>query len=248
MELLAAIDRRGGAAVRLLKGDYGKQSDYGDPRRMADELVEGGTDWLHLIDLDAAKDGGRANRALILELAQSRGVPVETGGGVRSLDDVQELLDGGVARVILGTSALERPDVLEAACQRHPGSVAVGLDYRRRGDGVAEVAVRGWLEGAGQTLLEAVASVTRHEVAALIVTSIDRDGTLEGPDIEGLAEVLDATGVPIVASAGVSSVDDLRELGLVASPREGRRLQGVVVGKAIAEGRVSVREAVAACR
>lgn len=248
MDLLAAIDLRAGTAVRLLRGDYAQQNDYGDPRDMARRLVAGGANWLHLVDLDAAKDGGRANRALILQLASSVDVPVQTGGGVRSVSDVGELLDGGVSRVILGTSALERPDVLQAACERYPGAIAVGLDYRRRSDGNAEVAVRGWLDGAGQTLLEAVAAVTRHDVAALVVTSIDQDGTLEGPDFDGLVEVLDATGVPVIASAGVSSSGDIAQLRALTSPVAGRGVDGVVVGKAIAEGLVDIREAVAACR
>jgi phosphoribosylformimino-5-aminoimidazole carboxamide ribotide isomerase len=248
MELLAAIDLRGGNAVRLLKGDYAQETGYGDPLAMATALVAGGADWLHLVDLDAARDGGRANRSVIMEIARTFDVPVETGGGVRRLEDVEELVEGGVARVILGTAALESPEVLRTACRAFPGHVAVGLDYRRRADGVAEVAVRGWLEGAGTGLLEAVALVAQNELDALVVTAIDRDGTLEGPDIEGLAAVLDATGVAVVASAGVSSATDLRALAAMTSPATHRRLAGAVVGKAIAEGLLGVEEAVAACR
>jgi len=248
MNILAAIDLRGGGAVRLLKGAYDQETSYGDPRSLAADFVAAGTDWLHLVDLDAARDGGRANREIVLDIARTSGVPVETGGGVRGMADVQELLEGGVARVILGTAALDGSGLLEQAASAYPGRVAVGLDYRRTASGDLEVAVRGWLEGSGFSLAEAVARVTEVELAALVVTAIDRDGTLEGPDIEGLEHVLDLTDTPVGASAGVSAVGDVRELSALRSPRARRALEGSVIGKALVEGRLSVEDAVAACR
>ena len=184
----------------------------------------------------------------MLAIAQSCGVPVETGGGVRSMADVAELVEGGVARVILGTAALDGSGLLEEATAAFPGKVAVGLDYRRTSSGALEVAVRGWLEGSGFSLSAAVARVTEVELAALIVTAIDRDGTLEGPDLAGLQQVLDLTRTPVIASAGVSSLADVVDLEVLRSPVSGRPLEGAVIGKALVEGRLTVEEAVEACR
>jgi phosphoribosylformimino-5-aminoimidazole carboxamide ribotide isomerase len=231
----------------LLKGDYGQETSYGDPIELADSFIAGGADWLHLVDLDAARDGGRANRQLVTSIAERSPIPVETGGGVRSEADVEELLMAGVQRVILGTAALESPALLAAITGRHPGHVAVGLDYHRRGTGRLEVAVRGWLEGAGLSLAEAIDRVLEHDVAALVVTAIDRDGTLEGPDVQGLCEVLARSRVPVVASGGVSGAEDLRLLARLVEPRSGRGPVGCVVGKALVEGRITVSEAVSAC-
>lgn len=248
MDVLPAIDLRGGGAVRLLRGDYATETSYGDPLDLADAFVAAGAPWLHLVDLDAARDGGAANRTVVLEIARRCGVPVQTGGGVRSLQDVEELIDGGVERVIVGTAAFDGSGMLEAAAQRFPRRVAVGLDYRRHETGRLEIALRGWLEGGGLSLDEAVDRLAGLELAALVVTAIDRDGTLEGPDLEGLRRVLDRSDLPVVASAGVSSAADVVELARLRSSDGGRKLAGAVVGKALVEGRLSVEEAVAACR
>jgi len=247
MDLLAAIDLRGGGAVRLVKGDYSRESNYGDPLELAAEFVSGGTDWLHLVDLDAARDGGKVNRPIITTIAEQSPVPVETGGGIRSDEDIDELLNAGVQRVILGTAALEDHSFLERATSRYPGHVAVGLDYHRKEDGRLEVAVRGWLQGSGLSLHEAIDRVLSTDVAALIVTAIDRDGTLEGPDVDGLLAVLEASRVPVVASGGVSGAGDLVALASLVEPSTSRKVAGCVVGKALVEGRVTVAEAVIAC-
>jgi phosphoribosylformimino-5-aminoimidazole carboxamide ribotide isomerase len=247
MDLYCAIDLRGGGAVRLLKGDYAEETSYGDPLALAESFIAAGTDWLHLVDLDAARDGGRLNRRVITEIASLSPVPLETGGGVRTDGDVDELLEAGVQRVIIGTAALEDPSFVQRAAARHPGHVAVGLDYRRLEGDHLEVAVRGWLEGSGTELEGALRKFEDFGVDAFIVTAIDRDGTLEGPDLDGYARCLAATTVPVIASGGVSGAEDLRELSRFVSPR-GATLAGCVVGKALVEGRVSVPEAVAACR
>ena len=248
MNLLAAIDLRASQAVRLLQGDYAKETRYGDPRALAQRFVAQGADWLHLVDLDAARDGGAANRAHILAIAQEVGVPVETGGGIRTRQDVEGLLEGGVDRVILGTAALEDPTLLEEVSTAFPGHVAVGLDYRRNDADVAEVAVRGWLAGAGLTLSEAIERVARSPIAALVITAIDRDGTLGGPDLAGLSEAQRLTSIPIVASGGVGSVADISAIADLVGPSENESIEGVVVGKAIVEGMISIAEAVSACR
>jgi len=248
MELLAAIDLRGGAAVRLLKGDYEHETSYGDPIDLATSFIEAGTDWLHLVDLDAARDGGRANRAIVRRITAMSPVPVETGGGIRTMEDVDELIDLGVQRVILGTVAIEEPAFVTSAALRHPGKVAVGLDYRRRADGILEVALRGWKEGSGVSLSQILSELEDSGCDAFVVTAIDRDGTLTGPDIQGLELALDATNVPIVASGGVSGAHDLRSLRDLESGGAHRSVSGVVVGKAIVEGRLTIAEAVLACR
>jgi phosphoribosylformimino-5-aminoimidazole carboxamide ribotide isomerase len=247
MELYAAIDLRDGRAVRLLKGDYGRETVYGDPLALAEEFIVGGADWLHLVDLDAARDANAANRSVIETIASMSPIPVEVGGGVRSLLDAEQILAGGAQRVILGTVAVEDPALARVIIEQHPGHVAVGLDYRRQGDGVV-IAVRGWLEGSPTSLTEGIERLIPPESAAVILTAIDRDGTLEGPDVEGLQVALAATDVEVIASGGVGSLDDLRLLSSLRVGGLDRGVSGVVVGKALVEGRFNVTEGVAACR
>lgn len=247
MEFYAAIDILQGGAVRLFQGDYGQSTNYGDARALAEEFIVGGADWLHLVDLDGARDGTSSNRKLIQEIAASSPLPVEVGGGIRSVADAEALLSAGAQRVILGTIAIEDPTLAGEICAAFPGHVAIGLDYRRRNDKYV-VAVRGWREDAAQSLLEVVERLEPDPVAAIVLTAIDRDGTLEGPDVAGLATVLAATEVPVVASAGVGNLDDLRTLQEIVDPGSQRRLAGVVVGKALVEGAFSVAEGVRACR
>jgi phosphoribosylformimino-5-aminoimidazole carboxamide ribotide isomerase len=249
MDLYPAIDIRDGGAVRLTQGDFDRQSDYGDPLELAAEFVAGGARWLHVVDLDAARSGAPVNRATVLAIARGSAVPVETGGGVRTLDDVAELLDGGVSRVVLGTAALEDPGLVRLATAAHPGRIALGLDYRTTGDGRAEIAVRGWEQGTGRTVGEVLAEMADAGLAAVVVTAIERDGTLAGPDVDGLRAVLASTAIPVIASGGVGSVSDVEELaGVVEDVDTGpRRLAGAISGKALVDGRMTVEEAVAAC-
>ena len=164
MDLLPAIDLRAGAAVRLTQGDFARQQDYGDPVAVAARYADAGARWIHVVDLDAARTGvphERATLAAIVELAGARGVRVEFGGGIRSEDDAEELLASGLARIVLGTAALEEPALAGRCARRWPGRVAVGLDYRRRADGVAEAQAQGWLAGAvvGKAIVEGRLSV-----------------------------------------------------------------------------------------
>jgi phosphoribosylformimino-5-aminoimidazole carboxamide ribotide isomerase len=238
VELYPAIDLLGGRCVRLYQGDYGRSTVYGDdPVAQARAFEAEGAPWIHVVDLDAARSGEPVNRPVIAEIAAGVSVPVQTGGGVRDDAAAEALFEAGVARVVVGTAALEDPGFVRRLAGRRP--VAVGLDARGR-----EVAVRGWLEGSGHDLLDLVAAFADAGVAALVVTEIGRDGTLEGPDAAGLAAVLAATEVPVVASGGVGSLDDLRTLGALEAA--GRRLAGAIVGRAIYEGAFGVAEAVAA--
>jgi phosphoribosylformimino-5-aminoimidazole carboxamide ribotide isomerase len=250
MDLYPAIDIRDGGAVRLIQGDFDRQSEYGDPVALATRFAAGGAPWLHVVDLDAARTGRPVNRAIVGAIARAVDVPVETGGGVRSEDDIATLLDAGVARVILGTAALDDPGLVRRATAAFPGRVALGLDYRRTADGRAEVAVRGWEEGSGRTVGELLDEVAGAGLAAVVVTSIERDGMLNGPDLEGLAAVLASTDVPVIASGGVGSTADLVALTALGAtgPDGGRReLCGAITGRALVDGRLTVEEGVAAC-
>jgi len=250
MDLYPAIDIRDGEAVRLTQGDFDRQTGYGDPVELALAFVAGGAPWLHVVDLDAARLDRDARR----RGDGQHGRPVDrlarAGGGVRTLADVDALLDGGIARVVLGTAAIDDPQLVRAATAAHPGRVALGLDYRTTGDGRAEVAVRGWEQGSGRSVGELLDEVTGAGLTAVIVTAIERDGMLTGPDLDGLHAVLASTEVPVIASGGVGSVADVEALAaLAATAPDGtaRRLAGAITGKALVDGRLTVAEGVAAC-
>jgi len=236
MDLFPAIDIRGGRCVRLHQGDYGRETVYGDdPVAQAVAFVEAGAGWIHVVDLDAARTGVPENRDVVAAIAEAVDVPVQTGGGIRSVEAASVLFDAGVERVVIGTAAIKDLDLVRRLARDH--RVAVGLDAR-----AGEVATDGWLVGSGRTVLDVARSFADVGVDAFIVTDISRDGTLEGPDIGGLIEVLGATSVDVIASGGVGTPDDLRELAAVEV--DGRRLAGVIAGKAIYEGHVDVAEAV----
>jgi phosphoribosylformimino-5-aminoimidazole carboxamide ribotide isomerase len=247
--LYPAIDLRQGGAVRLTQGDFSREKRYGDPVALASSYLDGGASWVHVVDLDAARTGvphERATLARIVELCRPRHVSVQTGGGIRSEDDVAAVLDLGVARVVMGTAALEDPALAARCARRWPQQVAVGLDYAVRADGVAEARGHGWEEGSGRTVPELLAIWADEPIGAVVATAIARDGMLAGSDLAGLGSILGQTSLPVIASGGVSSLDDVGDLaGLIG--RSERRLAGVIVGKALVEGRFSVGEAVAAC-
>jgi phosphoribosylformimino-5-aminoimidazole carboxamide ribotide isomerase len=242
VDLFPAVDLQDGAAVRLVQGDFGRRQDYGDAVELARRYVAGGARWVHVVDLDAARTGEPRNRATVVEIVRAVKVPVQVGGGVRTMGDADALLDAGAARVVVGTAAMTDPEFLDAVTARHPGQVAVGLDHRGQG---AEVAVSGWESGGGVSLDDAVVRLDKVELAALVVTSIERDGMLQGPDIAGLARVIARTRHDVVASGGVRSADDLRALG--AMRVAGRALAGAIVGKALVDGVLDIEEAVRAC-
>jgi phosphoribosylformimino-5-aminoimidazole carboxamide ribotide isomerase len=241
VELYPAIDLLGGRVVQLRQGDYGSATDYGgDPAAVAASFVEQGARWIHVVDLDGARTGEPVNRAAVeAVVVAAGGARVEASGGVRDEAAARALLEAGAARVVLGTAAVADPPLVGRLAARHPGGVAVGLDAR---DG--EVAVRGWTAGSGVSVLELVERFAGDGVGAFVVTDIGRDGTLAGPDVRGLATVLGATDVPVVASGGVGSLDDLRALSALEAA--GRRLAGAIVGTAIHDGRFTVADALAA--
>ncbi len=245
MEFYPAIDVRGGRCVRLVEGDFQRETTYSDdPVAVARSFEAAGARWVHVVDLDGALSGQPANRDVVVRIARAlAGGPlrVQAGGGIRDVDDAEELLAAGVARVVLGTAVLDRPDLLPEIVARWPGRAAVGLDHR---DG--ELRVRGWTEGGGRLVADLVPGVVAAGAAAVIVTDIGRDGRLQGPDVDGLAALLHATGAPIIASGGVRDTDDIRALAGITAPG-GTGLTGVIAGRAIYEGRLDVRAALAEC-
>lgn len=239
MDFYPAIDLLGGNCVRLYQGDYERETVYGDdPVSQAKAFEDAGAQWIHVVDLDAARSGEPVNREVISKIARAVSIPVQTGGGIRDEESAEAHIEGGVTRVVLGTAALEDPDLVRRLAVRFP--VAVGLDAR---DG--HIAVRGWQETSHTALLDIVSSFEHAGVAALIVTEIGRDGTLEGPDFEGLSKVLGSTSVPVIASGGVGSLAHLRQLRRLES--DYRKLQGAIVGRALYEGSFSAAQAAEAC-
>lgn len=237
MDLYPAIDLLDGRAVRLYQGDYARQTVYNDdPVAQAKAFAAAGAQWIHVVDLDAARTGAPRNRDVIAAICDAVDVPIQTGGGVRSEAAADALFELGVTRVVLGTAALEDPALVRLLASRHP--VAVGLDARGR-----EVAVRGWEEGSGQDLLDVARGFADAGVEALIVTEIARDGTLEGPDLDGLGEVLEASELPVIASGGVGTLADV--IALDALRWAGRRLSGAIVGRALYEGAFTLSDALA---
>jgi phosphoribosylformimino-5-aminoimidazole carboxamide ribotide isomerase len=229
MDLYPAIDLRHGRVVRLRQGDFADETVYGDdPIAVAKEFEAAGARWIHVVDLDSARGDG-SNRDVVVALAQSVSVSVQTGGGVRD----GSLLDAGLARIVVGSMAVADPQATGALIAAYPGQVAVGLDHR---DG--QLLTRGWEEHSGRAVVDVAAELASPDLAAFIVTDVSRDAMLQGPDVDGLSALAADTPVPVIASGGVSSLDDLRALR--ATP-----VAGAIVGKALYENRFTVSEALA---
>jgi len=230
-DLYPAIDLRGGRVVRLHQGDFDQETIYDDdPVSVARSFEAAGAPWIHVVDLDAARRTG-SNRDVVVAIARAVSIPVQTGGGVRDAS----LLAEGIERVVMGSAAVEDPTIVRQLAAEHPGRIAVGLDHRS-----GELRTRGWLDYSGVRVEELVDRLTVDGVGAFVVTDISRDGVLEGPDLEGLRALATRTTVPVIASGGVGSLDDVRAL-------RDTGVAGVIVGKAIYEGRFGVDEAVLAC-
>lgn len=230
MIVFPAIDVRAGRVVRLSQGDFDRETIYGhSPADVAESFVVAGAEWVHLVDLDAARGDGSNHAAISAVAARLNGrARLQVGGGVRSLDAAQKLAALGVARVVMGSAAVRTPELVDAVAGIV--DVAVGLDHRN-----GEVAVDGWTAGSSLRLDDAL---RRYAAAsAFVVTDISRDGMLSGPDLAGLVAAAGVTSLPIIASGGVGSLDDLREL------RDARVIAGVIVGRALYEGKFGLAEA-----
>ena len=235
MILYPAIDLKDGQCVRLLRGDMAKATVFGsDPAAQARAFVDAGCAWLHIVDLDGAFAGRPVNAAAVAAILAAVPVPVQLGGGIRDRAAIDGWLARGVARVILGTVALRDPDLVRAAARAHPGRIAVGIDARG-----GRVAVEGWAEVSDLAALDLARRFEDAGVAAIVYTDIDRDGALQGPNVAATAALARAVDVPVIASGGIASLDDLRALKAARAP-----LDGAICGRALYEGRIDLGEAV----
>jgi phosphoribosylformimino-5-aminoimidazole carboxamide ribotide isomerase len=232
--LYPAIDLKGGQCVRLLRGDMEHATVFnGDPVAQAREFVEAGAKWLHVVDLDGAVAGKSVNEVAVRAILGAVPVPVQLGGGIRDRQAIARWLDAGVARVILGTVALRDPALVMAACREFPGRIAVGIDARG-----GKVAVEGWVETSDITAHDLARRFKDAGVAAIIYTDIDRDGAMQGVNVEATAKLAAQIKIPVIASGGVSSLDDIRAL-------KARGLPGAIVGRALYERKFTLADAVA---
>jgi phosphoribosylformimino-5-aminoimidazole carboxamide ribotide isomerase len=235
MILYPAIDLKDGQCVRLLRGDMGAATVFGDdPAAQARSFVAAGCRWLHLVDLDGAFAGRPANSAAVEAILAAVDVPVQLGGGIRDRATIDAWLARGIARVILGTAAVRDPDLVRAAARAHPGRIAVGIDARE-----GHVAVEGWALTTDVTATELARAFEDAGVAAIVYTDIDRDGAMAGPNVEATAALARAVSIPVIASGGVSSLEDLRALKASGAP-----FDGVISGRALYEGAIDLGEAV----
>ena len=233
MLLYPAIDMMNGKAVRLRQGKRDDVTIYGDPVEVALRWKALGAQWLHLVDLDAAFDGASTSLPLISRVVEAFGGKVELGGGIRTLEDAARRIDAGVSRVIIGTVAAENPAMVEAACARWPGQITVGIDAK---NGI--VATRGWVESAGMTATELALRMKEFGVRDIIYTDVSRDGMMQGPNVTATAALVQATGMDIIGSGGVSRLDDLAAL-------RDAGCAGAILGKALYEGAFTLPEAIA---
>jgi phosphoribosylformimino-5-aminoimidazole carboxamide ribotide isomerase len=230
MQILPAIDLRNGQCVRLRQGDYAQETVFGaDPAAMARRWVEQGASVLHLVDLDGAREGRPVNGASVRHIVEASGVPCQLGGGLRSEADIETALSWGVTRVVIGTRALQSPAWFETICGRFPARIVLGIDARN-----GRVATDGWLQESAQSALEMARQCSTLPIAAIVYTDISRDGMLQGPNVDAMAEMVHAVAVPVIASGGVTTNDDVRRLA-----EQG--LAGCIVGRALYEGKLDLK-------
>ncbi|MCH5187469.1 MAG: 1-(5-phosphoribosyl)-5-[(5-phosphoribosylamino)methylideneamino]imidazole-4-carboxamide isomerase [Oscillospiraceae bacterium] len=233
MRIYPAIDIRGGNCVRLLQGDYARETVYGSsPAEIAKKWEAAGADFIHVVDLDGARSGGNENRSAVAEICRSVNVPVQQGGGIRTLEDVEAVLALGVSRVIIGTAAIDDPDMVREAARRHGSAIAVGIDAK---DGY--VATDGWTKVSEKTAVELALEMKAMGVETIIFTDIATDGTLAGPNVRAMAEMAEKTGLNVIASGGVGCEADLEALS-----RTG--VEGAIVGKALYTGKIELSNVV----
>jgi phosphoribosylformimino-5-aminoimidazole carboxamide ribotide isomerase len=236
MQLWPAIDLRDGRCVRLLQGDYARETVFSDdPVAMARRFVDQGARRLHIVDLDGAKAGDAVQAGLIARMVSAAGVPCQVGGGIRRLETAHAYAAAGVARLVVGSVAIEEPELLVALAAALPGQIVLGLDARN-----GMVAVRGWLE---TSRLAAVEVARRHadlDLAGIVYTDIATDGMLQGPNLPALKEMIAATPLPVVASGGIATASDLIEVASIGA-------EGCIVGRALYDGGLNLVDAIAAC-
>ena len=234
MIIIPAIDLKDGKCVRLLQGKEDEVTVYSDdPAAMANKWVDLGARLLHLVDLDGAFSGEQKNYDKIRAIRKAIHIPIELGGGIRDISRIEMLVNIGIDRVIIGTSATSNPDMVKEACKKYPGQVIVGIDAK---DG--KVAVKGWVEITELDAVEFAKSVEKFGIGGLIYTDISRDGMLTGPNIDAMAKMVESVKVPVIASGGVSNIEDIKSLIKIDN------LWGVITGKALYSGALDLREAI----
>ena len=237
MQIWPAIDLRGGKCVRLEQGDYGRETVFGDdPAAMARHWGDQGAEYLHLVDLDGARAGRVENWSAIEAILSAVNIPCELGGGVRDEATIARLVDLGLERVVIGTLALREPAWFRSMCQKFPERLALGLDARG-----GRVATAGWLETSHMPAVELAADFANEPIAAVIYTDIDTDGMLQGPNLSALAEIAAAVDLPVIASGGVTTPDDISRLAELP-------LAGCIIGRALYEGTLSLADALERAR
>ncbi len=237
MILYPAIDLKEGHCVRLIQGDMEQATVFNDdPASQAASFADAGASWLHLVDLDGAFAGEPVNARAVEAIVNEVDIPVQLGGGIRNLETIENWLSRGVMRVILGTVAVKDPDLVNQACRKFPGHIAVGIDARG-----GRVAVEGWAEETDIQAVDLARKFADAGVEAIIYTDIDRDGVLQGANIPATAEMARAVSIPVVASGGVSSLKDIR--ALIAE----KKIAGAIIGRALYDGRIDLAEALKLC-
>ncbi|MED4224434.1 1-(5-phosphoribosyl)-5-[(5-phosphoribosylamino)methylideneamino]imidazole-4-carboxamide isomerase [Neobacillus cucumis] len=232
LTIYPAIDMRGGKCVRLLQGDYDKETIYGDsPFAMAKSFAEAGAEWIHMVDLDGAKDGKRVNDRFVIEAAQNLNAKVQIGGGIRSEADILHYLENGVDRVIIGSIAVSNPEFAIEMIQKYGAKIAVGIDAKN-----GYVATHGWLDTSSVKAIDLGKRFADAGAETFIFTDIATDGTLAGPNIDAVWELDEVTGKNVIASGGVSSLADLQAIA-------NKGINGAIVGKALYENRFTLKEA-----
>ncbi|MEX2173670.1 MAG: 1-(5-phosphoribosyl)-5-[(5-phosphoribosylamino)methylideneamino]imidazole-4-carboxamide isomerase [Pirellulaceae bacterium] len=235
MQVWPAIDLRGGKCVRLKQGDYGRETVYSDdPAAMARQWVGQGARCLHLVDLDGAKEGQVANLAAVQQIVNAVDVPCELGGGIRDEAAIARYLELGLSWLVVGTRALKEPAWFRQMCRKFPGRLALGIDAKS-----GLVATDGWLETSQTSAIELARQFADEKLAAIIYTDISRDGMLQGPNLAAMAEMDAAVELPVVASGGITTAEDVRQLAAIG-------LDGCIIGRALYEGTLTLADALAA--
>jgi phosphoribosylformimino-5-aminoimidazole carboxamide ribotide isomerase len=240
MIIIPAIDIRGAKVVRLIEGDFNKETAYSDnPLEIAKKWQEQGAQILHVVDLDGAKQGRPVNIDIIKSIASNLDIPIETGGGIRSLDTIRELLGSGLKRVILSTAACENKALIKAAVDEFDEAIAIGIDARE-----GRVMTKGWLKSADIKALDLAKELEGLGIKRVIFTNIEADGTLSGVRFERIEELVKKTGLKVIASGGVASIEDIKKLKSL----EADGLEGAIIGKALYDKRLELKEALEAAK
>jgi len=238
MDIFPAIDIIEGACVRLTKGDYAKKKKYfDDPCEVALKWEEKGAKWLHVVDLDGAKEGRPSNLDKVLEIKRLTGLKIQYGGGIRDLSVIEKVLKAGLERVILGTKIIEDEDFLDEVTSMFKGKFIPSIDYGKDW----EVFTRGWEKGSGVGVIELLEAFYEKGIEQAIVTDISRDGTLEGIDLVSVLKIIEKTQSGLILAGGITSIQDIEKLARV----KGQRIKGVIIGKSLYEGKIDLTEAIA---